>query len=157
MASLDLLVKALDTAHWEMGEAFKGLPDADVWRRPDPRLLSVGELAAHVAYGEAQWLLGEAGMESPLVNAAVHYYTTNVERPFKVPMGADELLREVQRVHSVCRKVFSEDPPDSEALCPHREGATWGFVLEYSAFHVAYHTGQIYSVRHLLGHETVDN
>jgi len=24
-------------------------------------------------------------------------------------------------------------------------------------FHVAYHTGQAYSVRHLLGHETEDN
>ena len=111
-----------------MGEAFKGLPDADVWRRPDPRLLSVGELAAHVAYGEAQWLLGEAGMESPpreRRRPLLHDETW--KGPFKVPMGADELLREVQRVHSVCRKVFSEDPPDSEALCPHREGATWGF------------------------------
>ena len=42
MASLDLVLKALDTAMWEMGEAFKGLPDANVWRRAHPRLLSVG-------------------------------------------------------------------------------------------------------------------
>ena len=32
MANLDLLVKALDTAHWEMGEAFKGLPDDRILR-----------------------------------------------------------------------------------------------------------------------------
>jgi hypothetical protein len=52
MANLELLIKALDTAHWELGEAFKGLSDEDVWKRPHPRLLSVGELASHIAFWE---------------------------------------------------------------------------------------------------------
>ena len=53
MANLDLLVKAWDTAHWEFTQVFEGLADEDVWRRPDPRILSVGELAGHIAYWEA--------------------------------------------------------------------------------------------------------
>ena len=71
--NMDLLVKALDTAIWEMGEAFKGLSGADVWRRAHPRLLSVGELAAHVAYGEARWFRGEGLVESPLVIEAAKW------------------------------------------------------------------------------------
>ena len=157
MATLDLLLKALDTAHWEMSEAFVGLPDADVWRRADPRLLSVGELAAHVAYGEARWFLGEDGVESPLVTPAIRYYTSSVFEPFELSLGAEAVLKEVQRVHALCKAAFVADPQEPETQNPHRTDQTWGSTLAYQAFHVAYHTGQIYSVRHLLGHETVDN
>jgi uncharacterized damage-inducible protein DinB len=157
MANLDLLVKALDTAHWEMSEAFKGLLDEDVWRRPVPQLLSIGELAAHIATGEAIFFFGEAGVESPLVTPAVRYYTSNVTAPFVLEMGAAEVLEEVQRVHALCKASFAADPRDSGEPNPNREEWTWGATFEYQAFHVAYHTGQIYSARHLLGHETVDN
>lgn len=157
MASMDLLVKALDTAIWEMGEAFKGLSDDDVWRRPHPRLLSVGELAAHVAYGEARWILGEGVVESPLAVPAASYYTSHADAPFALPMGAGAVYQEVKRIHALCKAAFEADPHDSEEPTPHREGATWGWTLEYQGFHVAYHTGQMYSVRHLMGHHTEDN
>lgn len=157
MANLDLLVKALDTAHWEMSEAFKGLPDADVWRRAHPRLLSVGELAAHIAYWEAQSFLGEGGAESPLFMPEARYYTANADEPFSLDLGAEAVLAEVQRIHALCKATFAADPKDSEHPNPNRNDWTWGWTLEYQAFHVAYHTGQMYSVRHLLGHETVDN
>lgn len=155
MANLDLLVKALDTAHWELSEAFIGLPDADVWKRPHPRLLSVGELAAHIAYGEAQSFMGV--LEGSLDVPSARYYNPNVDEYFELPMGAEELFAEVKRVHEAAKASFLADPHDSEDMNPHREGWTWGKILEYQAFHVAYHTGQIYSVRHMLGHETVDN
>ena len=157
MANLDLLLKALDTAHWEMSEAFKGLPDDDTWRRPNPRLLSVGEIAAHVVYWEAQSFLGDGTVDSPLATAAARYYTSNQTEPFALPMSADEVLKEVRRVHALCRASFVSNPHDSEDPNPNREGGTWGFTLEYQGFHVAYHTGQMYSVRHLLGNETADN
>lgn len=156
MANLDLLIKALDTAHWEMSEGFKGLADGELWRRPDSRLLSVGELAAHVAYWEAQSFLGD-GVESALAVAAGRYYTTNQREPFALQLGAAEALQEVQRIHDLCKASFQANPHDSDEPNPFREGWTWGQTVEYQAFHVAYHTGQIYSVRHLLGHETVDN
>lgn len=157
MANLDLLLKSLDTAHWEMGEAFKGLPDADVWRRPDPRLLSVGELAAHVAYWETVSFFGEGGLDGPLAVSAARYYTSNSTEPFELPLGADEVLEELQRVHARCNAAFAADPHDAESPNPNRGDGTWGSALEYQAFHVAYHAGQMYSVRHLLGHQPVDN
>jgi len=157
MAALDLLVKALDTAHWELSEAFKGLPDGDVWKRADPRLLSVGELAAHIAYWEARSFVGEGVIESPLIVEAARYYTSNSTAPFTLPMGAEEVFGEVKRVHEAAKASFLANPHDSEDKNPNRDDWTWGWTLEYQAFHVAYHTGQIYSVRHLLGHETVDN
>ena len=157
MANMDLLWKALDAAHWEMGEAFKELPDIDVWRRPDPRLLSVGELASHVAYWEAQSFLGEGAVESPLIVPAARYYTSNSTEPFELPMGAEDVLRELQRIHALCKAAYVANPHDSEEPNPNRDDWTWGWTLEYQAFHVAYHTGQMYSVRHLLGHQTVDN
>jgi len=157
MANLDLLIKALDTASWEMGEAFKGLPDEDVWKRAHPRLLSVGELAAHVAYWEAQTFFGD-GFESPLTgNPTASYYTGNAGEPYELPLGAEAVYAEVKRVHEACKASFLATPHDSEEPNPHREGWTWGFAIEYQVFHLAYHTGQMYSVRHLLGHETVDN
>lgn len=156
MANLDLLLKALDTAIWEMGEGFKGLKDEDVWVRVHPRLLSIGEIAAHVAYGECQWLPTE-GVESPLVTGAASYYTSNVEAPFQLNLGAEAVYAEVKRVHEQCKAAFLASPKDSEDSNPAREGLTWGMAMEYQVFHVAYHTGQIYSVRHLMGHETQDN
>lgn len=156
MANLDLILKALDDAHWELSEAFKGLPDLDVWKRPDPRLLSVGELATHIAYWEAQSFFGD-GFESPLTAHASRYYTSSVKEPFELPMSAEAVFNEVKRIHEACRVSFAENPHDSEDPNPNRGDWTWGFTLEYQAFHLAYHTGQIYSVRHLLGHETVDN
>jgi len=156
MASMELLVKGLDTAIWEMGEAFKGLPDEDVWKRPDPRLLSVGEIAAHVAYWEAQSFFGE-GFESPFAASAARYYTTSAPEPFELSIGAEAVYAEVKRIHEAAKASFLANPHDSEEPNPYRGNWTWGSTLEYQAFHIAYHTGQMYSVRHLLGHETVDN
>ncbi|HWD39479.1 MAG TPA: DinB family protein [Fimbriimonas sp.] len=156
MANLDLLLKALDTCIWEMGEGFKGLSDSDVWKRPAPKLLGIGELAAHVAYWEAISFLGE-GFESPLTSTAARYYTSNIQEAYELPMGAEAVYEEVKRVHEACTESFQANPHDSEEPNPHREGWTWGFALEYQVFHIAYHTGQIYSARHFMGHETVDN
>ena len=157
MAQGELLLKALDTAIWEMGEAFKGLPDADVWKRPDPRLLSIGELAVHVAYWEAESFLGSGGVDSPLVDQTARYYTTAREEPFSIPMGAKETYDEVARIHKLCKAQFLELSPDLDAINLFRGDWTWGTLLEYQVFHVAYHTGQMYSVCHLLGLTTVDN
>jgi uncharacterized damage-inducible protein DinB len=156
MAALDQLMQALDKAVWEMSEALNGLPDEDTWRRPDPRLLSVGEIAAHVAYWESQSFLGE-GTESPLVTAAARYYPSHVKEPFQLSLGADAVLEEILRIHDLCKASFEANPHDSEESNPNRDGWTWGSTVEYQVIHVAYHTGQMYSVRHLLGHETVDN
>lgn len=148
-------LKPLDSAIWEMSEAFDGLRDEDVWVRVHPRLLSIGELASHVAYGEAVSVLGT--FESPLVIPAIRYYPVTMEEPVVASLGAAELYEEVKRIHEASRSFVLETRPDLESLSPHREEWTWSYVLEYMAFHIAYHTGQMYSVRHLMGHETNNN
>jgi uncharacterized damage-inducible protein DinB len=47
--------------------------------------------------------------------------------------------------------------PDFSAKLPNRDDWAWGDTLQYMAFHIAYHTGQMYSARHLMGHETANN
>lgn len=154
MADLGLLLKAWDTAHWELGEAFEGLPDEDVWKRPHPWLLSVGEIAAHVAYVESAHVTGDA-TASPLLSSEARYYTVTLESPLDLGLSAQEVYQEVERIHGLAKAVFLEK--DGEEINPLRDEWTWGETLEHMVFHVAYHTGQIYSVRHLLGHATVDN
>lgn len=153
---MDTLLTALDTAIWELGEAFTDMPDADLWTRPHPKLLSVGELGGHIGYGLNKWMaLGE--IESPLNEDELRYYPYTLEQPTQVALTSDEMYAEIKRVHELCKAAFAERNPSADDKHPVREEFTWGAALEYQVFHVAYHTGQIYSVRHLLGHETVDN
>jgi hypothetical protein len=156
MAELDLLVAALDSAYWELAEAFKGLPDEDVWKRPHPRLLSVGELASHIAYWEDVGATGGTS-GSPFLEQCARYYTSAVDTPLVMDLGAEALCREVERVHATVKAALVAAQPAAADKNPHRDGWTWGYSLQYMVFHVSYHTGQIYSVRHLLRHETVDN
>lgn len=165
MAELGLLIKAWDEGHRELAEAFIGLQDEDVWTRPHPKLLSVGEIAGHIAHWDAVWIAGsglktnlaDLPIQGPLIDPSFRYYTTSALSPVQLEMGAKELWAEVDRVHKEARAIVIKAGPDSEDIPPGYEKMTWGGILQYRAFHVAYHTGQIYSVRHLLGHETVDN
>ena len=156
MTDWSLLVKALDTAHWEMGEAFKGLPDSEVWKRPHPRLLSVGELAAHVGYWEAKSFLGDEFV-SPLIIENAQYYKLTIDEPIQLDLGAEAVYTELKRIHEASRSAFLSESRDKDDACPYREGWTWGMMVEYQVFHLSYHTGQMYSVRYLLGHDPVDN
>jgi uncharacterized damage-inducible protein DinB len=80
-----------------------------------------------------------------------------VDDPFELPLGPTELYDEVKRVHEVCRARILEMQPDFSAKLPNRDDWAWGDTLQYMAFHIAYHTGQMYSARHLMGHETANN
>ncbi len=164
-------LKMLDLCYFEVTEAFKGLSDENVWRRPAPRLLSVGELAGHVAYWEAVRFCGESPdggssrdlsdckLKSPLLADGFGYYTETLgtlPSGEHLKMKAQEVLEELQRIHSeamACLKAFD---PGEENKPPHWH-SDYGDLLNYVAFHIAYHTGQMYSVRHLLGESTPDN
>lgn len=156
MANIDQLIKAWDSAHWELSESFRDLPDDDVWVRVHPKLFSVGELAAHIAYGEAHAFFG-GNFASPLLETPVQYYPKSIDTPLVLPMTGAEVFAELERIHLAAKESLVASPHEYEDPSPYREGWTWGYVVEYHAFHLAYHTGQIYAVRHVLGHDTVDN
>lgn len=163
MSTLAPLIEAWDEGHREFAIALENLPDQDLWKRAHPRLLSVGELTGHVAYWQGVWILGEGNdrpemadlpIQSPLLDHAFRYYTSTVESAFSLELGTAEVLEELVRVHRAAKAFVFEKEKDEP--CPGQWG-TWGNIIQYQAFHVAYHTGQVYSVRHMLGHETEDN
>lgn len=161
------VLKLLEDGYYEAKFAFEGLSPENVWKRPHSRLLSVGELAGHMAYWEAIRLAGDGEdlskchIASPLVDNRFRYYTTSLEvelSPVQLDMTAEKVLAELLRVHREAIAHFQALNPSPDTKipgCP--TGFTYGQYLEYAVFHTAYHVGQMYSVRHLLGEETPDN
>ncbi|MCW5938330.1 MAG: DinB family protein [Fimbriimonadaceae bacterium] len=165
MASLQAVVDTWDMGHWELGEVLEGLADEDLWRRPHPKHLSIGEMMGHMAYWEATRFTGalvENDPRGPLVDARFRYYDPNVDEPVALDMGVAEAMAQLKAVHEAAAKVVRDRDPDSQdkpgpEISGMWEGATWGDLVNYMAFHVGYHTGQAASVRHLLGSEFKDN
>ena len=180
MVEAETYLKILEVGYFEVKEAFTGLADGNVWKRPSAGLLSVGEIAGHVAYWEAVRLGGEGGKPEPQANGISlmpdlakcqvssllidhrfsYYPMTIAASPSErhLAMTADQVCRELLRVHEEAVAHFKARNPDL-ASCPAGWPPPWtyGEFLRYLAFHVAYHTGQMYSARHLLGEETPDN
>lgn len=162
MSDLGPLIAAWDEAHREMGIALENIPAEDVWKRAHPRLLSVGEIVGHVAFWQAVSTLGGGSPEpdpsalpiqSPLISQAFRYYTQNVDQPVHLALDGQQLAQELAKIHAAAKRALATTNLED----PHPNWGTWGGLLQYQVFHVAYHTGQVYSVRHILGHETEDN
>ena len=163
---LETFLKLFDVDFFELGEAFKGLKDENVWKRPAPGLLSVGEIAGHISYWFALRLAGDAKdpdsckVTSPLIDRRFRYYPATLnELPSEqhLAMTAEQVHNELTRVHKESVAHFKALNPDLSTAPPALPDWSYGSQLEYLVFHIAYHTGQIYSARHLLGEETVDN
>lgn len=164
-------LRVLEQGHYEVKEAFEGLADENVWKRPAKGLLSVGELAGHIAYWEAVRLAGEGGehppdlakcrVSSPLIDHRFSYYPRTIATPPSeqhLTMTAQQVCSELLRVHEEAVADFKARNLDLQSYPPGwPPHYTYDEILKYLAFHVAYHTGQIYSARHLLGEETPDN
>jgi len=167
---LQTYLDTLDLCYFEVTEAFKGLADENVWKRPADGLLSVGELAGHVAYWEAVRFAGEGNdgsardlstckVKSPLLDPRFAYYTTTIDtQPSEahLAMTGAQVLEELLRVHQESMAFLKAWNPDLGSKAPHWH-SDYNELIKYVIFHVAYHTGQMYSARHLLGEETPDN
>ena len=118
---VDTLLGALDVGYFELSEAFRDLPDDLVWKRPAPGLLSIGELAAHVAYGNATNFAGEGKIESPFVDRRFEYYPHSMAVPPSEEhraMTAAQVLDEVLRVSREAVAVFKALNPSLDERCP---------------------------------------
>lgn len=175
---LEIYLKMLEEGYFEVQEAFKGLADEHVWQRPAEGLLSIGETAGHIAFWEAVRLAGEGGWEamfggtpehdapkchvrSLLIDPRFRYQTTTLpESPSaeQQAMTAEQVCSELVRVHNESVAYFKALNPDLSSCPPgYPPNYTYRAFLTYAVFHIAYHTGQIYSARHLLGETTPDN
>ena len=166
MFHLQTYFEAWAEAQWEFSLAFKDLKDENVWRRPDPKLLSIGELAGHVAYYEALGSVGSWGendgmpevpIKSPLIDARFGYYSSNIGDPVVLAIGAEELAAEVKRIFEESKAAIEAMNPLPTDMLPFSPNVSWLMFMRYRVFHVAYHTGQAYSVRHFLGDTPEDN
>ncbi len=177
---LDIYLRLLDQGYYEVKFAFEGLADEKVWKRPTENLLSVGELAGHIAYGEAVRLAGDgtkpnpasSGIAfipdlercrviSPLIDRRFAYHPNTLLTPPSeqhLAMTAEQVCGELLRVHAESVAHLKSLDPDLKSVVPGWSSEwTYGGSLEYLIFHIGYHTGQMYSVRHLLGDTTPDN
>jgi hypothetical protein len=170
---LEAYLSVLELDFFEVTEAFRGLADGNVWKRPAEGLLSVGELAGHIAYWEAARLAGEGKegtwrpdltkcrVSSPLIDDRFAYYPMTIAAPPSeehLAMSAEQVCRELLRVNEEAVAYLRALNPDLDSPAPGWPPEwTYAQTLKYQAFHVAYHTGQMYTVRHLLGEETPDN
>lgn len=168
---VEAYLEVLEQGYYEVKFAFEGMADENVWKRPAEGILSAGELAGHIAYWEAIRLAGEGReavtdldrcqVSSPLIDQRFGYYPTTLVTPPSDQhraMTAEQVCGELLRVHEEAVAHFKTLNPDPDTRIP---GCPTGFTyceyLKYASFHVAYHTGQMYSVRHLLREETPDN
>jgi hypothetical protein len=164
---IETCLKLLEVGYYEIQFAFEGLAEENVWKRPAEGLLSVGELAGHLAYWEAVRLAGEGEslekcqVRSPLIDSRFRYYSNTITMPpseQQQAMTAQQVYEELLRVHQESIRHFQSlnvDPDTYIPGCPN--GFTYGEYLQYAVFHIAYHTGQMFSARHLQGEETPDN
>jgi hypothetical protein len=167
---IDAYLEVLELAYFEVGEAFKGLGDENVWKRPADGLLSIGELAGHIAYWEAVRLAGEGEDRPPdlekchvkslLIDARFSYYPSTLSIPpseQQLAMTTEQVGSELLRIHKESVAYFKSKNPDLNTFASGHPQFKYSEYLKYAIFHVSYHTGQMYSVRHLLGEVTPDN
>jgi hypothetical protein len=172
---LETYIDLLDLAYYEATFGFDGLKDENVWKRPAPQLVSVGELAGHIAFWDAVRFAGEGGengpflekcrIKSPLIDDRFSYYPHSMASPPTEEhraMTAKQVCDELMRIHSESMAQLRASKPELDAAPPGwpvggPSGATLREFVKYQIFHVSYHAGQIYSARHLLGEETPDN
>ena len=163
MAELETILEGWDTGLFELKIALEGIPQVDLWRRPHPNLLSIGEIAGHIAYGLVANVFGAmnersdlAGcpIVSPLLNESFRYFSTNHEAPVVLKLDVESVIAEIEKVFDASRLEVTQHQSD-ELVLSHWK--TWGALANYQAFHIAYHTGQIYTARHIFGHKTEDN
>jgi hypothetical protein len=96
-----------------------------------------------------------------LIDPRFGYHPTTLITPPSeqhLAMTAEQVCSELLRVHREAVAHFKALNPDLASVAPGWPPYyTYREFLKYASFHVAYHTGQIYSTRHLLGEETPDN
>lgn len=151
------LFAAWDEAHVDIQTALTGTPNVDLWTRPHPRLLSVGELAGHVAYWEV------VNVFEPLARPASFLFDPRFaelnpnSQPAEFDLTTEQLTAELARLHGLAVQELQHLNPTANQPVHFRPEVSWKWRVTSMVIHAAYHAGQIYSARHALGHDTPEN
>jgi len=152
-----------------MADALDGISPEHLHQRPAPGLISISEQIAHLMRSESS-IIGRYIFNEPKTVWAADFMT---QFPYGWP--PDTLLKPVDprlealsiadlRLHLDANHIrllnrarTLELPPDHHFQDDWSGPApTLEVRLRFAAYHVAYHVGQIYQTRHLLGEITPD-
>jgi hypothetical protein len=163
------LIEAWHWMYFETDLAFGGLSEENLHQRPAPTLISVSEHAAHVARSEASIVNRYLFSQKPeewadclFRQAEFGWPPTMLEGPVNpelARMSVAEVMGEYLIQHERCYALAKTLtlPPDHVFEDDWLRIRTVRDRLRIAAYHVAYHTGQIYAARHALGEETPEN
>ncbi len=163
------LVEAWNWMYFEVDLVFDGIQAENLHRRPASNLISISEHCAHLVRSEAsiveRYLFGrppEQWADSLMRRAVFGWPPTMLESPVETDLALltlaevkDSLVREHERCLRSAQALAlpaSHQFDDDWTRC-----RTVADRLRIAAYHVAYHMGQIYSARHMLGEETPEN
>lgn len=155
--------------YFEADFLFDGLSESNLHRRPGQNLLSVSEHVAHLVRSEAsiveRYLWGrpeEEWADSLMRRAKFGWPPTLLEQPVDselAQLSIAVVYEELMSQHARCYQsaLALELSADFEFGDDWDRCRTVRDRLRIAAYHVAYHAGQIYSARHMLGEETPEN
>ena len=158
------LVRAWDWSYVDFEQAFEGMSLETLHCRPNGRIISIAEIAAHTVYSEAsivlRYLLGvpkEGWGEDIMLKDPYGWPPSILEGPPSsalLRMGVED-VRQAWLGH---HRRFVSALEGFDLPPGHRFEDEWSPAapdvetrLRFAAYHVAYHIGQIYTTRHLLG------
>lgn len=163
------LIEAWHWMYFETDLVLGGIKDEHLHLRPGANLIAISEHLAHVARSEAsiicRYLAGQQDAEwqtSVLTKDIFGWPPTMLEQPIDpdlAAMGLSEIAAEYLNLHERCYQVALtlDLSPDHVFDDAWERVTTVRDRLRIAAYHVAYHAGQIYSVRHMLGEDTPEN
>lgn len=167
MNETKLLLKFWEFSYLDVPKALKDVQEEHLHVRLRPNALAISEIAAHISYCEAQAILGillgkpkeQWGIQSPLFDDRSWYPPEILARPIRPELQAisvSDVVTEFNRVHAFIRAAVQGYgvPADAELKGAWGNEPTVRSHLSYVGYHVAYHVGQIYLTRHLLGETT---
>jgi hypothetical protein len=152
----DLFI-AWDEAHVDLQTALTGTPDADLWVRPHPRLVSVGELGGHVAFWEVVNVFESSARPASFLNDQRFAELDPAAIAPDFDVTTEQLAAELARLHGLAVQELKRLNPTADQVVDFKPEVSWKWRVTSMVIHAAYHAGQIYSARHVLGHETPEN
>ena len=164
------LIEAWHWSYVDFDMIFEGLSQEHLHRRPGPGSLSISEMCAHLLRSEASIILrylfgmpAEEWEDLFMLRAPYGWPPDILAAPIDrrlLELTPDEVKMLVYDRHErLYQRCFSLALPLNHRFDDDWSGPapTVETRLRFAAYHVAYHAGQMYQNRHLLGDVTPDN
>lgn len=128
--------------HVLIRKSIAGLSHEKLWSRPCNQMYSIGNVLMHACGTEHHWL------EHFLAGRPLHR-DRDLEFATEDGQTAEQLLAGLDKSEAIIREVLAGLDKDMDVTQPINDGMSAEFMLHYAAQHLAYHAGQILTLRRL--------